>query len=281
VAQSHNSWLAQKSKREGLCMNGIGGLTQPDFSSVTSGRDAMTQCVFVVEDNTDLNKDLCEYLEMCGFDVVGCETGAAFYRALETKQPDAVILDIMLPDADGYELAKHVRKTIDCGIMMLTSLSGMDNHLTGYKSGADVYLTKDSPLSVIEAALKPLMRRTTRSDVDSGPEQAGLEGGWVLDMLNWTLRNPNGDEATLTATERTIIKLLIEANGAWLTRPEIVIELGKADTAENCRNLDTAIRRVRQKILKEIGEELPVRTAYGRGYAFTSTAIVQGAADAS
>ncbi|WP_336080567.1 response regulator transcription factor [Thalassospira sp. CH_XMU1448-2] len=234
-----------------------------------------------MEDNTDLNKDLCEYLDMCGFDVVGCETGAAFYRALKTGKPDAVILDIMLPDADGYELAQHVRKNIDCGIMMLTSLSGMDNHLTGYKSGADVYLTKDSPLSVIEAALKPLMRRTTRSDMDTGQEQVVPDDGWVLDLLNWTLRNPNGNEASLTATERTIIRLLIEANGAWLTRPEIVMELGKADTAENCRNLDTAIRRVRQKILKEIGEELPVRTAYGRGYAFTSTGVVLGAADAS
>lgn len=262
-------------------MNGSGGLTQPDFGSTISGRDVMKQCVFVVEDNTDLNKDLCEYLEMCGFDVVGCETGAAFYRALQTKQPDAVILDIMLPDADGYELAKHVRTNIDCGIMMLTSLSGMDHHLTGYKSGADVYLTKDSPLSVIEAALQPLMRRTKRSDVESEQVQVVPEDGWVLDMLNWTLRNPDGSEASLTATERTIIKLLIEANGAWLTRPEIVVELGKADTAENCRNLDTAIRRVRQKVLKEIGEELPVRTAYGRGYAFTSSAIVASTADAS
>lgn len=263
-------------------MNGIGGLARPDFGHVASGRDDMAHCVFVVEDNTDLNKDLCEYLEMCGFDVVGCETGAAFYRALNEQKPDAVILDIMLPDADGYELAKHVRQNVDCGIMMLTSLSGMDNHLTGYKSGADVYLTKDSPLSVIEAALQPLLRRSTRSDVEVSAEpQVIPDDSWVLDMLNWTLRNPAGEEASLTATERTIIKLLIEANGAWLTRPEIVEALGKADTAENCRNLDTAIRRVRQKIMKEIGEELPVRTAYGRGYAFTSSAIVAGDVEAS
>lgn len=263
-------------------MNGIGGLARPDFGHVASGRDDMAHCVFVVEDNTDLNKDLCEYLEMCGFDVVGCETGAAFYRALKEQKPDAVILDIMLPDADGYELAKHVRQNVDCGIMMLTSLSGMDNHLTGYKSGADVYLTKDSPLSVIEAALQPLLRRSTRSEIDVAAEpQVIPDENWVLDMLNWTLRNPAGAEASLTATERTIIKLLIEANGTWLTRPEIVVALGKADTAENCRNLDTAIRRVRQKIMKEIGEELPVRTAYGRGYAFTSSGVIAGDVEAS
>ncbi|KJE35535.1 transcriptional regulator [Thalassospira sp. HJ] len=262
-------------------MNEIGGLTQLFLGDVRSGWNAMTHCVYVVEDNTDLNKDLCEYLEMCGFDVVGCETGAAFYRALDARKPDAVILDIMLPDADGYELAQHVRKMIDCGIMMLTSLSGMNNHLTGYKSGADVYLTKDSPLSVIEAALKPLLRRASRSDSDTAAETQISEDSWVLDMLNWKLRNPEGNEATLTATERTIVKLLIEANGAWLTRPEIVEALGKADTAENCRNLDTAIRRVRQKIMKDIGEELPVRTAYGRGYAFTSPAAVLGEAEAS
>ncbi|MEQ8286708.1 response regulator transcription factor [Thalassospira sp.] len=262
-------------------MNGIGGLTQPDFGGVATGRDVMAHCVFVVEDNTDLNKDLCEYLEMCGFEVVGCETGAAFYRALKTQQPAAVILDIMLPDADGYELAQYVRKNIDCGIMMLTSLSGMDHHLTGYKSGADVYLTKDSPLSVIEAALQPLLRRSHRTEGPEPQEQEIPADSWVLDMLNWTLRNPAGDEASLTATERTIIRLLIEANGAWLTRPEIVVALGKADTAENCRNLDTAIRRVRQKVMKEVGGELPVRTAYGRGYAFTSPAVVFGAAEVS
>jgi two-component system torCAD operon response regulator TorR len=264
-------------------MNEVGGQAHPMSGSVSFGQDAMAQCVFVVEDNTDLNQDLCEYLEMCGFDVIGCETGASFYRALKTRNPDAVILDIMLPDADGYELAKHVRQNIDCGIMMLTSLSGMDNHLTGYKSGADVYLTKDSPLSVIEAALQPLLRRSNRSEGDASADAAApvLEDCWALDMLNWTLSNPDGQSASLTATERTIIKLLIEANGSWLTRPEIVEALGKADTAENCRNLDTAIRRVRQKITKEIGEELPVRTAYGRGYAFTSPAIVSGDAEAS
>ena len=255
-------------------MNGIVGLTEVGNKSMTSSRSLTAQCVFVVEDNTDLNKDLCEYLEMCGFDVIGCETGASFFRALKAKQPNAVILDIMLPDADGYDLAKYVRQNIDCGIMMLTSLSGMDHHLTGYKSGADVYLTKDSPLSVIEAALQPLLRRSSRAD--EGADAAGMEAGWVLDLLNWTLVNPLGKSASLTATERTIIKLLIDANGAWLTRPEIVIALGKADTAENCRNLDTAIRRVRQKVLKEIGEELPIRTAYGRGYAFTSHGAVSG-----
>ncbi|WP_033067360.1 response regulator transcription factor [Thalassospira australica] len=262
-------------------MNEVVVLADPTAGDATSGWNAMKHCVYVVEDNTDLNKDLCEYLEMCGFDVIGCETGAAFYRALDARKPDAVILDIMLPDADGYELAQHVRQSVDCGIMMLTSLSGMDNHLTGYKSGADVYLTKDSPLSVIEAALKPLLRRAARVEDTVTETPAIAEDSWVLDMLNWTLSNPDGATASLTATERTIIKLLIEANGAWLTRPEIVEALGKADTAENCRNLDTAIRRVRQKILKEIGEELPVRTAYGRGYAFTSPAAVSGEAEAS
>ena len=246
---------------------------------MTSSQGQTGQCVFVVEDNIDLNKDLCEYLEMCGFDVTGCETGASFYRALEQKKPDAVILDIMLPDADGYDLAKHVRQNIDCGIMMLTSLSGMDNHLTGYKSGADVYLTKDSPLSVIEAALQPLLRRASRADNKGGDSSPAEQDRWVLDMLNWTLLNPKGTPASLTAAERTIVKLLIEADGAWLTRPEIVIALGKADTAENCRNLDTAIRRVRQKVLKQTGEELPVRTAYGRGYAFTSVGSVSGEAE--
>ena len=246
---------------------------------MTSSQGQTGQCVFVVEDNIDLNKDLCEYLEMCGFDVTGCETGASFYRALEQKKPDAVILDIMLPDADGYDLAKHVRQNIDCGIMMLTSLSGMDNHLTGYKSGADVYLTKDSPLSVIEAALQPLLRRASRADNKDGDSSPAEQDSWVLDMLNWTLLNPKGTPASLTAAERTIVKLLIEADGAWLTRPEIVIALGKADTAENCRNLDTAIRRVRQKVLKQTGEELPVRTAYGRGYAFTSVGSVSGEAE--
>lgn len=246
---------------------------------MTSSQGQTGQCVFVVEDNIDLNKDLCEYLEMCGFDVTGCETGASFYRALEQKKPDAVILDIMLPDADGYDLAKHVRQNIDCGIMMLTSLSGMDNHLTGYKSGADVYLTKDSPLSVIEAALQPLLRRASRADNKGGDSSPAEQDSWVLDMLNWTLLSPKGTPASLTAAERTIVKLLIEADGAWLTRPEIVIALGKADTAENCRNLDTAIRRVRQKVLKQTGEELPVRTAYGRGYAFTSVGSVSGEAE--
>ncbi|MBO9508451.1 response regulator transcription factor [Thalassospira sp. A3_1] len=259
-------------------MNGYSARVRVEQSGAAAGQETMATCVFVVEDNADLNRDLCEYLEMCGFDVVGCDTGAAFHRALKTKSPAAVILDIMLPDADGYELAKYARANLDCGIMMLTSLAGMDHHLTGYKSGADVYLTKDSPLSVIEAALRPLLRRVGRSENEAEAELEALvrDDHWTLDMLNWTLSNSDGNSSTLTATERTIVRLLVEANGAWLTRPEIVMALGKADTAENCRNLDTAIRRVRQKVLREVGEELPIRTAYGRGYAFTSSAVIVG-----
>ena len=261
-------------------MNVCSGRALVEETEPTTGQAAMAICVFVVEDNVDLNRDLCEYLEICGFEVVGCETGAAFYRALDTHTPSAVILDIMLPDTDGYELAKYARRNIDCGIMMLTSLSGMDHHLTGYKSGADVYLTKDSPLSVIEAALRPLLRRVAKVvEGDATVDDQVQEDHWMLDMLNWTLSNPDGSSATLTATERTIVRLLVEANGAWLTRPEIVMALGKADTAENCRNLDTAIRRVRQKVLREIGDELPIRTAYGRGYAFVSSAVIVGASE--
>lgn len=240
----------------------------------------MGASIFVVEDNGDLNRDLCEYLEICGFDVIGCETGAAFFRALKQKTPDIVILDVMLPDADGFDLARYAREQIDCGIMMLTSLSGMDQHLTGYQAGADVYLTKDSPLSVIEAALRPLLRRIEKDDEAHGTqENTQSEPYWILDLLNWTLSSPEGSIATLTAGERTIINMLIEAKGGWLNRPEIVSALGKADTAENCRNLDTAIRRVRQKIMREIGVELPVKTAYGRGYAFTSPAMIVGEAE--
>ena len=259
-------------------MNGYSAHARVEQPEKAAGQETMATCVFVVEDNADLNRDLCEYLEMCGFDVVGCETGAAFHRALKSKTPAAVIFDIMLPDADGYELAKYARANLDCGIMMLTSLAGMDHHLTGYKSGADVYLTKDSPLSVIEAALRPLLRRVGKKD-DDAVEDPEKDGVWTLDMLNWTLSNSGGGSSTLTATERTIVQLLVEANGAWLTRPEIVMALGKADTAENCRNLDTAIRRVRQKVLRETGDELPVRTAYGRGYAFTSPGIILGAGE--
>ena len=236
----------------------------------------MAACIFVVEDNQDLNRDLCEYLEICGFDVVGCESGQEFHSALEQQTPTAVIFDVMLPDADGFDLARFTRTKIDCGIMMLTSLSGMDQHLAGYQAGADVYLTKDSPLSVIEAALRPLLRRVATPSPDGAADNASDHpvDFWTLDRLNWTLTTPEGHSAVLTAGERTIISVLIEANGGWLTRPDIVKALGKADTAENCRNLDTAIRRVRQKISKDTGAELPVRTAYGRGYAFTSPGII-------
>ncbi|WP_339779157.1 response regulator transcription factor [uncultured Thalassospira sp.] len=238
----------------------------------------MAACIFVVEDNEDLNRDLCEYLEICGFDVVGCETGQQFHRALDDLTPNAVIFDVMLPDADGFDLARFTRNKLDCGIMMLTSLSGMDQHLAGYQAGADVYLTKDSPLSVIEAALRPLLRRVSTNSVETTGESVVENSNdcWTLDRLNWTLTSPQGGNAVLTAGERTIISVLIEANGGWLTRPDIVSALGKADTAENCRNLDTAIRRVRQKISKDIGDELPVRTAYGRGYAFASPAVIVG-----
>ncbi|PSJ56146.1 DNA-binding response regulator [Mesorhizobium ephedrae] len=228
--------------------------------------------ILIVEDEQRLRKDLVDFLGLCGFTAEGIATAEGLRRALaDDKRPDVVILDVGLPDGNGFELAGEIRRIHRCGIIMLTALGDSDDRVRGFESGADIYLVKHSTLREIEAAIRSLLRRTG--------DQAGVADGagdkWVLDSRTWTLTAPNQRSLKLTATEFALVSALCKHGGGICEREKLADTLARPRTHFDNRHLDAVVSRLRRKIGEQTNLQVPIKVVYGVGYTFTAPAVVQ------
>lgn len=223
--------------------------------------------VLIVEDEARLRRDLLDFLELAGYRTTGVATAAALRRALaEGPPPDVVILDVGLPDGSGFDLAGEIRRSHDCGIIMLTALDESDDRIRGYESGADIYLVKHSSLREIEAAIRSLLRRTREASDSSGDEGEG----WVLEVATWRLIAPNLRSVKLTATEFAFMSTLYRSSGEVVSRVELVEALTRPNWPFDNRHLDAVVSRLRRKIEAGVKLQAPIEVVYGVGYTFTA-----------
>ncbi|WP_342760727.1 response regulator transcription factor [Azospirillum thermophilum] len=115
--------------------------------------------IVVVEDEADLRDDLVEYLERCGYEVRGAASGSELDAVLEQGTADVIILDVNLPDEDGFSIARRIRTASNAAIIMLTARSSLIDRVIGLELGADVYLVKPVNFREVEAQIKALLRR--------------------------------------------------------------------------------------------------------------------------
>lgn len=228
--------------------------------------------VLIVEDETRLRKDLVDFLGLCGFMAKGVATAQELRQTLaDGNSPDIIILDVGLPDGNGFELATQIRQTHRCGIIMLTALGGSDDRIQGFESGADIYLVKHSTLREIEAAIRSLLRRTG----DQSEASNGEEDQWVLDSTNWMLTAPNQHSLKLTATEFAFMNVLCNHGGDICQREDLVETLARPKASFDNRHLDAIVSRLRRKIEDRTDLPAPIKVVYGVGYTFTASALVQ------
>jgi len=220
----------------------------------------------VIEDDPRLCADLVEYLQLRGNTATGFESAEAFFRIWPSESFDLLLLDIGLPGASGLAVARRVREQDSTGIVMLTARDAASDQVTGLAAGADAYLSKQSPLELIEATCQSVLRRLEMAGADTN-NSLPLEK-WLLDNKQWLLTTPNGVEVMLTHTEAIFLAALFSNRGEAVKREKLLVRLGKPDTLSNLRNLDNAASRLRRKVQKACGIGLPVRSSYGKGYTF-------------
>lgn len=228
--------------------------------------------ILIVEDEPRLRKDMADFLELSSFTVTGVATARELRDALAYGNPPAVIiLDVGLPDGNGFELATEIRRTHACGIIMLTALGDSDDRIRGFDSGADIYLVKHSTLREIEAAVRSLLRRTG----DQTDSTNSHDGRWVLDVTNWMLIAPNQQPLKLTAAEFAFMNILCSHKGEVCKRDELVEKLTRPKANFDNRHLDAIVSRLRRKIEDRTNLPAPIKVVYGVGYMFTASTTVQ------
>lgn len=252
--------------------------------------------IIVVEDEADLRDDLVEYLDRCGFEVLGASRGAELDRLLDTGPADVIVLDINLPDEDGFSVARRVRASSSAAIIMLTARSGLIDRVIGLELGADVYLVKPVDFREVEAQVKALMRRMQKG---ASPQQAAEPSpaapaapaagsataesrkAWVFDDIEWRIQPPTGAAVPLTATEYKFLSLLVTAPGEAVSRQDISIALTGRDWDPYSRSIDSLVRRLRIKVEERSGCALPVQAVHGVGYAFVGPVVTSAVEDSA
>lgn len=239
--------------------------------------------VVVVEDEPSLRVDLVDFLLAHGYGVTGIGDATGFRNHIAWHGvPDLVLLDVNLPDGNGFDLARELRQDSDCGIVMLTMRSSADDRVEGLESGADAYLVKHASLREIEATIRSVLRRLeqTRASAEGGAGEAGEaaahgEAGWQFQPMQWQLTAPNAASVRLTGSEVAFLSALIERAGKACPRDEIARVLSRPSLRAEDRSIDALVRRLRRKIEEASGGEAPIKMVYGIGYSFSAPVAVK------
>lgn len=226
--------------------------------------------VAVVEDDHELRERiLVPGLADFGFATQGMASAAALYREMLGSAFDLVVLDVGLPEEDGFSVARHLRQTLQMriGIVMLTGRTRSHDRIRGLDEGSDAYLSKPVELEVLAATLHSLLRRMRAGVAPTASVEATPD--WRLEPDGWCLRSPDGLQVALTLTERRILMRLFEVRGEPIARDALIAELTDDIHAFDPHRLEMTVHRLRRKIEERTGEAPPLRAVRGSGYAFT------------
>lgn len=203
--------------------------------------------ILVVDDEPDVIELVRFNLENAGFDVISAESGDEALAKARQGSPDAVILDIMLPEIDGLEVCKLLRRdaaTERLPIIMLTSKAGEVDRILGLEIGADDYLTKPFSPRELVLRVKKLLQRSKEESVPRDRYEAGF---LLLDMSKHRV-TVRGRAVELTATEFKLLALLMQRRGRVQSRDQLLQEVWGYERLIDTRTVDTHMRRLREKL---------------------------------
>jgi len=231
--------------------------------------------VLIVEDEEHLAAGLKLNLEAEGYDAEVEENGQVALDRLTGDQAgfDAVLLDVMLPGIDGFEVVRRLRAAGRfVPVMLLTARSQRDDVLHGFEAGADDYLPKPFDLSILLARLQGLLRRHTwlrsRHDEEDGPDEyrfAGKELDFREQVLRW-----DGTVQPLTLMEATLLRYLVKREGQTVARKRLLEEVWGVREDTDTRTVDNFIARLRRYLEAEPSHPRHLLTVRGVGYRFVA-----------
>jgi DNA-binding response OmpR family regulator len=219
--------------------------------------------VLLIDDDERLNALLTTYLGRFAFNVRAAIHPEQGLRLLKSDPPDIVVLDVMLPDIDGFTLCRKIRESSRIPIVMLTARGDVTDRIVGLELGADDYLPKPFEPRELLARMQAILRRGS-----SGEDQERLRVG-SLDV-NWATRSAHmaGRDLALTSAEFELLGLLVRNRGRVLSRDRIINETRGIDWEAFDRSIDVLISRLRQKLGDDPKHPTFIRTVRSAGYLF-------------
>lgn len=225
----------------------------------------MKKKILLVDDEKTLVKTLTYNLEKDGYLVISAYDGEEALNKVESDNPDLIILDLMLPGVDGFEVCRRVRKSMDLPIIMLTAKGDDIDKILGLELGADDYLTKPFNPRELLARVKAILRR-------SEPQGSSLKNILKIQDLQVDLYQHKvrvkGEEIDLTSKEFALLNLMASNPGRVYSREQLLEQIWGYNYYGDARTVDVHIRHLREKIESDPSNPRYVLTVWGTGYKF-------------
>ena len=241
----------------------MGAFSRQEVIAMATATAENAQRILVVDDESSISDLISTSLRFVGFDVRTAANGAQALQIAEEFKPHAMVLDVMLPDLDGFEVCKQIRNEgVETGVLFLTAKDGMDDKVKGLTLGGDDYMTKPVSLEELVARLRALLRRTGVTQIDQDEEKirfADLE----LDEATHEVRRA-GQLLDLSPTEFLLIRYLLINADRVVSKSQILDHVWQYDFRGDAGIVETYISYLRKKI--DIFNPPLIHTIRGVGY---------------
>ena len=214
--------------------------------------------ILIVEDDKEIRDGVSEYLSEVGYNVISAEDGMQAIELFKNSKIDLVILDIMLPKANGFVVLNKIRQESNVPVIMLTAMSDDYTQIMSFDEKADDYITKPFSIIVLHKRIEALLRR----GVKVSENKKWFYGDIEIDFEGYSARK-NGENIDLKPKEIKLIELLLKYEGKVLTRAQILDNLWNIEESPNDRVIDVYIKNIRKKLLLDC-----IVTVKGIGYKF-------------
>jgi DNA-binding response OmpR family regulator len=224
--------------------------------------------VLVVDDEAVVRDIIVRYLDLEGFDAHEASDGAQAEAVIKDHSPNLVILDVMLPDANGLDLCRWIRTSSEVPVILLTARGEEQDRITGLELGADDYVVKPFSPRELMVRVKTILRRTNL-DRPSGPTRLEI-GDMIIDSARREVITPSGQVLTLTATEFDLLWCLASYPGVVFSREQLMAQVWGYESAPHVgtSTVTVHVRRLREKIESDPSRPRFITTVWGIGYRF-------------
>ena len=221
--------------------------------------------VLVIEDEESFRDALQFMLSREGFVVVLAADGAEGIKQFDAKNPDIVLLDLMLPEVSGTEVCKYIRTKSNTPVIMLTAKDTEIDKVVGLELGADDYVTKPFSTRELLARIKAVLRRGSDLDLES---VGAVEGGPIRMDVDRHALTVNGEPVSMPLKEFELLEFLMRNSGRVLTRGQLMDRIWGSDYVGDGKTLDVHVKRIRSKIEPDPANPVYLTTVRGLGYRF-------------
>ena len=240
---------------------------KPPMRTIASYSIAMTERILMIEDDESLASMLGEYLHGVGMQVEAAHDAASGLAALARTRPDAVILDVMLPDGDGFEVCRRIRASSDVPVIMLTARGDDADRIVGLELGADDYLPKPFNPRELLARMRAVLRRSDRTR----PSVRDVMRFGRLEIDADSRKVALGDAPChLTGYQFDVLYVLASNAGRVMSRDQLMDRLRGESLEAFDRSIDVHVSRIRAAIEDDPHHPRRIITVRGAGYVFTS-----------